>query len=223
MPKPGKTDFSSLRAYRPIYLMSFLFKTLERLVQWHLEETAAPYHRNQHAFRSGHCTEHALSHMTDLAEKALHRQHVALTVFLDIQSSFDTLTSEAIGRGMRKHGVEENLTPWYTQYHQHRTCNVKSQSRNYHIQHGRGQRGVLSPILWNFTIYLFLNKFNNGQVKAIGYADNGALAVVCYKLETALKLMQTALNKASIWASRTDQNSQWLNPQPLFLVNTNHN
>jgi hypothetical protein len=74
IPKLGKSDYSSPRAYRPISLMSFFFKTLERLVQWRLEETASPYHRNQHAFRSGHCTEHALSHMTDLAERALFGQ-----------------------------------------------------------------------------------------------------------------------------------------------------
>jgi hypothetical protein len=41
IPKPGK-DQSYPRAYRPILLMSFLFKTLERLVQWGLEETAYP-------------------------------------------------------------------------------------------------------------------------------------------------------------------------------------
>ena len=122
--------------------MSVLFKTLERLVQWRLETTAAPYHRNQHAFRSGHCTEHALSHMTDLAEKALHRKHVALAVFLDIQGAFDTLSSEAVERGMQKHGVEEKLTSWYTQYLRHRICKVAGQSGHYLVRHGTGQGGV---------------------------------------------------------------------------------
>jgi ribonuclease HI len=203
IPKPGKTDYSSLRAYRPISLMSFLFKTLERLVQWRLETTAAPYHRNQHAFRSGHCTEHALSHMTDLAEKALHRKHVALAVFLDIQGAFDTLSSEAVERGMRKHGVEEKLTSWYTQYLRHRICKVAGQSGHYLVRHGTGQGGVLSPIVWNFTMDSFLNEFNSGQVKAIGYADDGALVVVCRKLNTARTLMQAALRKAYYWAFRT--------------------
>jgi hypothetical protein len=48
--------------------------------------------------------------MTDLAEKPLHSKHVALAVFLDIQGAFDTLSSEAVERGMQKHGVEEKLT-----------------------------------------------------------------------------------------------------------------
>jgi hypothetical protein len=141
IPKPGKTDYSSLRAFRPISLMSFLLKTLERLVQWRLETTAAPYHRNQHVFRTGHCTEHALSHMTDLAEKALLRQHVALAVFLDIEGAFDTLSSKAIGRGMRKHGVEENLTLWYTQYLRHRVHDAVGLLRERASQRPNKNRG----------------------------------------------------------------------------------
>jgi hypothetical protein len=46
----------------------------------------------------------------------------------------------------------------------------------------------------------FLEKFNTGQVRAIGYADDGALIVVCHELATARKLMQPALNKAYYWA-----------------------
>jgi hypothetical protein len=108
--------------------MSFFFKTLERVVQWRLKETAALYHCNQHAFRSGHCTEHALSHMVDLVEKALFHGNVALAVYLDIQGAFDTLSSSAIAKGMRGHGDEENLTQWFTQYLQHRVSNISGQT-----------------------------------------------------------------------------------------------
>jgi hypothetical protein len=200
---PKKSDYSSPCAYRPISLMSFFFTTLERLVLWRLEETASPYHRNQHAFRSGHCTEHALSHMTDLVERALFGQQVALACFLDIQGAFDTLSSTAIAKGMRKHGVEEDLTQWFTQYLQHRVCKVSGQEGHYRIRNGTGQGGVLSPVVWNYTMDLFLSEFNSGQVKAIGYADDGALVVVCRELATAHKLMQAALRKAFAWAQRT--------------------
>ena len=39
IPKAGKDDYSHVRSWRPICLMSFVFKTLERLILWHLEET----------------------------------------------------------------------------------------------------------------------------------------------------------------------------------------
>jgi hypothetical protein len=79
---------------------------------------------------------------------------------------------------MREHGVEEDLTQWFTQYLQHRVCKVSGQEGHYRIRNGTGQGGALSPVVWNYTIDSFLSEFNSGQVKAIGYADDGALVVV---------------------------------------------
>jgi hypothetical protein len=39
IPKIGKTDYALAKSYRPISLTPFLFKGLERLVHWHLQET----------------------------------------------------------------------------------------------------------------------------------------------------------------------------------------
>jgi hypothetical protein len=52
--KPGKTDKAHPRSFRPISLISFLFKTLERVVLFHLDEDCIkkkPLHNKQHAFR----------------------------------------------------------------------------------------------------------------------------------------------------------------------------
>jgi hypothetical protein len=38
LPKPGKDDYTQCRSFRPISLMPFLLKTLERMVQWRMEE-----------------------------------------------------------------------------------------------------------------------------------------------------------------------------------------
>ena len=38
IPKPGKDDYTNPRAYRPISIVSFLFKALERVVLWHIED-----------------------------------------------------------------------------------------------------------------------------------------------------------------------------------------
>jgi hypothetical protein len=50
LPKPGKKDYADRRAFRPISLMPFLFKALERLVKWHVEAHADTFHPDQHAF-----------------------------------------------------------------------------------------------------------------------------------------------------------------------------
>ena len=62
-PKPGKSDYTLAKSYRPLSLTSFLLKTLERLVYWYLLEgplKIRPLHSNQFAYRAGLSTETAL-------------------------------------------------------------------------------------------------------------------------------------------------------------------
>ena len=42
IPKPGKSDYTIAKSFRPISLMSFLMKTLERLILWHLQDNHYP-------------------------------------------------------------------------------------------------------------------------------------------------------------------------------------
>jgi hypothetical protein len=105
--------------------MPFLLKMLEGMVQWRMEEQSTPFHRDQHNFRKGHCTENALPHLVNTAEKAILRRNVTLAVFLDIKGAFDSLTTESIEDGMNSHGVEEELTGWFCNYLNVRYCRVK--------------------------------------------------------------------------------------------------
>jgi hypothetical protein len=100
--------------FRPISLMPFLFKALDRLVKWHIEQHGETFHPDQHAFRKGHCTENALSHMVDAIESSILKGNIALAVFLDIQGAFDNLTSTAIATGMAAHGVDQEIIEWQT-------------------------------------------------------------------------------------------------------------
>jgi hypothetical protein len=129
LPKPGKPDYSHPKAFRPIALMSFLFKTLERLVIWHIEATALvekPIHDSQHGFRRGRSTETVLMKMVDTIERALNKQQYALGVFLDIQGAFNSISQEALLRGMKAHNVDREVQNWYRHYLQHRICEVEA-------------------------------------------------------------------------------------------------
>ena len=56
IPKPGKADYSIPKAFRPISLMPKLFKVLERIILWELEENVIskiPISSHQHGFRRG--------------------------------------------------------------------------------------------------------------------------------------------------------------------------
>jgi hypothetical protein len=73
IPKLGREDYSDPRSFRPISLMPFLFKALERLVLWQIKDTSLrqfPIHKNLHAFRKGHSAEIAISKLVSEIEKA---------------------------------------------------------------------------------------------------------------------------------------------------------
>jgi hypothetical protein len=57
--KPGEKDLENPRSFRPMSLMSFVNKTLEKLVAMDLEENAfksSPMHEDQFGFMKGKYT-----------------------------------------------------------------------------------------------------------------------------------------------------------------------
>ena len=74
IPKPGKPNYATAKAFRPISLTSYLLKTAEKLIDRHLKEGVLrrkPLHKRQHAFRTGHSTEVALHEIIRETEEAL--------------------------------------------------------------------------------------------------------------------------------------------------------
>jgi hypothetical protein len=90
--KPGRASYEEAKSHRPISLSSFLLKTLERLVDWHIRSTSLvrnPLCKNQHAYQRGKSTMSALHKFTQNVESALKYGEFALASFLDIEISFD--------------------------------------------------------------------------------------------------------------------------------------
>jgi hypothetical protein len=75
--KPGKKDQENPRSFRPISLMSFVYKTLEKLVAMDLVENAFksnPMQEDQFGFMKGKSTEHALSATVNEIKKGFHKK-----------------------------------------------------------------------------------------------------------------------------------------------------
>jgi hypothetical protein len=88
IPKPRKLDYNEAKAYRPINLSSFLFKTMEKLVDRHIRDDALkkyPLHQNQHAYQICKSTKTALHSVVTHVESATEYKDIALGAFLDIE------------------------------------------------------------------------------------------------------------------------------------------
>jgi ribonuclease HI/retron-type reverse transcriptase len=204
IPKAGKKDYAHVRSWRPISLMSFMFKTLERLLLWHLEETIfqeKPMHKNQHAFRKGRSTESALSDTVDFLEHAVLQKGVAISVFLDIEGAFDNLLPEGIIRSLRTRKTPENILMWLHKYLLSRRAVVEHRGVNKtrRLVKGTPQGGVLSPVLWNLAFDEVLVLLDDSAIKACGYADDLVLIGRGPDPLITCNNMQQALNKVANW------------------------
>ena len=202
----GKDTYDQAKSFRPITLTSYVFKGIEKLVYWHLEETTLrriPYNKNQHAFRPGHSTESALSKIVNEIEKGTLRRGYTLAVFLDVAGAFDKLSFEAAKKALKCKQIKKEIKTWYLQYLENQTSiiELKNISRKIEIKTGCPQGGILSVLLWNITFDTLLKKITKGRVKCIGFADDGTLLIHGRDLKTMKNLMQKAINKVMDWAN----------------------
>ena len=184
--------------------MSFIFKTLERLILWHMEETILkefPINKDQHAFRKGRSTESALSDLVDYLESETLRGGLAVGLFLDIEGAFDNLLPEGVIDSLRARKTPEKLTMWFHNYLLARDIVVdyKGVTKKRRLVKGTPQGGVLSPVLWNMAFDEILSLMEGSPIKAFGYADDLALVARGPDPSTTINNMQIALDKTLGW------------------------
>ena len=87
VPKPGRADYTTVKAFRRISLMSFLLKTLERLVDRFIRDDTLI------SIRSMKISMHTWQVNQQI--KALYNKEYALSVFLDIEGAFNNASTDS--------------------------------------------------------------------------------------------------------------------------------
>ena len=202
IPKVGKTDYSNPKNFRPISLMSFLLKGLERVILWYLEEDTLKgrlLHKNLFAYRAGRSTETALHCITHSIEKGLsiRKSHV-VAVFLDIDAAFSKASINSMTRTLTGTQCNPALSSWIEFMLRNREVisSWGGSSASLTVTKGTPQGGILSPVLWNLMMNELLNKFDRYKLCEIFcYADDLAIVVSGIDLNTVLSLVQQAINR----------------------------
>ena len=203
--KPEKTRYDIPNSFRPISKFNVILKGLEKLVKWELERSSLsvkPLHKNQHAYSRVKNVDTALVQVVDEAEKGILRQEFTLGVFIDIEGAFNNIKTEKALSAMRDRGFPEDLVSWYESFVTNRVINSEllgsKVKQKLHL--GTPQGGVLSPLCWNVPFDELLKELNElDGVKAVGFADDGALLINGIDPYTMSDLMNQALKKAQPW------------------------
>lgn len=177
--KKATMDPSDISSYRPISNLSFISKTMERVVSRRLaghtnKQKLLP--ETQSAYRPNHSTETALVRIHNDIVHAVDRGDVAALVLLDLSAAFDTVDHTILIDVLRdRFGLQGDVLDWMTSYLEGRTQAVSvgsTLSSTRPLPCGVPQGSVLGPK--QFIAYMedVVPVFLNEGVSEHGYADD---------------------------------------------------
>ncbi len=147
-----------LENYRPVSLLPFIAKSLERVVFNQLSLFLAQNNildNNQSGFRSGHSTETALLLVTEALRLARAASKSSVLILLDLSAAFDTVNHQILMSILRKMGISGTALLWFESYLSDRSFRVSWRgevSKSQLLATGVPQGSVLGPLL--FSIYM---------------------------------------------------------------------
>jgi ribonuclease HI len=206
IPKPGKPDYTSPKAFRPISLTNYLLKGMEKLTRWKMDEMLKfhPIDNHQHGFRKGYSTESAISNTVHAIEKRLLNQQYCLGVFLDIQSAFDSIQPRHIRDKLLEHGCPPDAAEWYHEYLKYRVIIIEGKNSKFttNISVGFPQGGVCSASFWAVAYDEAVKILNARGIEGQVYADDSCALIGGTDLNFMFRRMNQVLEQLSAWGHK---------------------
>jgi len=158
IPKPGKPDYTKVRAYRVISLLDVTSKLLERtaahLIADHLER-ARSLHEGQYGCRKRRSCVDAVAVLMNRTQPAWGENKLAGALFMDVKSAFNNVDKTLLGKRMEELGVEADLIRWTMSFMSDRQVKLRLDGETGEpsaVDTGVPQGSPAAPIL--FVTYL---------------------------------------------------------------------
>ena len=204
-------DLTEVNNYRPISILPFFSKILEKLMYNRLIDFFDKYdilHQNQFGFRTKHSTNIALAYLINKIVTAHDKKDIVLGVFIDLKKAFDTVNHDILIKKLEFYGVRGITLKWIVSYLSERSQYVSFDGCNSAIggiSCGVPQGSILGPLL--FLVYV--NDLCNVSsiVECLLYADDTSLYVTGSNINEMIQCMNNELERIV----------QWLNVNKLTL------
>ncbi|KAJ5481378.1 reverse transcriptase [Penicillium sp. IBT 31633x] len=180
--KPGKSDYTIPKSYRPITLLSTLEKALESVLATRLSylvEAHALLPDTHVGGRVGRSCDHALHLLLERVYESWRQdEHVATLLTLDVTGAFDHVAHERLAHCLRKRRIPEEMVRWILSFLRDRSTTLVLQEGpmgTHPVATGIPQGSPLSPILYLFYNADLIDELHAaaaGKALVTGYIDD---------------------------------------------------
>lgn len=214
--KKPTLDTSILANFRPVSVLPFISKVMEKIVFLQLQSflsTNRIYETFQSGFKSLHSTETALIRVLNDILMITDSGASVILIMLDLSSAFDTVDHGILISRLESYvGLGGVVLNWFKSFLTNRTFSVKignftSSLRN--LSCGVPQGSVLAPTLFSLYLLPLGSIFRKHNVAFHCYADDMQIYLpLTSGNENAVSNLSACLNDVKAWLSK---NSLFLN------------
>ena len=226
--KPGKSNYSTPKAYRPIALLNTIWKVIMAIVANHIlyyTEKHQLLPTNHFGRRPGRTTTDIIHLLTNSIKAAWRKQRVVSILFLDIEGAFSNINLERLVHNLQKCKVPDKYTncvqgmldEWATVLKFDGFASEKTP-----IDNGIRQKDLLSMILYQYYNANLLNIPEQQEEEAVAYVDNAFMLATGDNFQDAHKKLKDMMCKERGVENWSETHSSPLKYSKLTLINFAH-
>jgi len=203
--KPGKSNYNTPSAYRPISLTSTIGKLMERIITSRLEgfvESNDILDKEQEGFRHFRSTTNALLNLTQSVMNGFNEDNFTLAVLIDFEKAFDSVWREGLLVKLHNSGIKGKMWNWIHNFLEERSarCLVNGHEGEwFRTNVGLPQGAVISPLLFNIYVKDLFQEVRSDKCK---FADDSTIWNTGNNIKEMTFQTQNDLNKISTWSRK---------------------
>ncbi|KAL7283508.1 hypothetical protein ACG7TL_002941 [Trametes sanguinea] len=214
IPKPYKDDYSRIKSYRPIVLLSTLGKLFEKVISERLHYECQRYgilHPNQFGGTKAHSTIDAATMLVTHVRMGWRRKLVTSCLAFDVAQFFPSMNHDLMCRILERYGFSERIVRFFRHYLSGRVSCFRwgrASSPWFDLPAvGAGQGSALSPILTNIYISPALHILSplrsNPSVSTLQfYVDDGLWFVTTPSVEENCRRLAVLYHRTTVTLER---------------------
>lgn len=197
MHKKGST--TNLQNYRPISLLTHLYKLFTKIITARLTNKLDLYQpKEQAGFRAGYGTNDHLQVVKSLIEKSMEYNKPLVLVFVDYEKAFDSIDHHELFKALADCRIDHRYTSILRHIYEQATAKVKihAETDRFRIERGVRQGDTISPKLFTTVLEYMFKKIEldnrginvNGETLShLRFADD--IVLISDRLDEANKMV----------------------------------